>query len=201
MCLRVDRQVPDTMRMDTQDYLANQFLIAMPELADLNFARTVTYICEHTDEGAMGVVINRPADIPLKEVLIHLDLETDDETIAEFPVYAGGPVQPDRGFVLHEPLGDWDATLKVTEQIGITASRDILAAITKGEGPERKLITLGYAGWGAGQLETEMVNNAWLSGPADQAIVFELPPDKRWRSAAALMGVDLNRLSSEAGHA
>lgn len=189
------------MGMSTQDYLTNQFLIAMPELADPNFAQTVTYMCEHNDDGAMGLVINHQVDMHLKDVLEHLELHVDDATAAELPVYFGGPVQPDRGFVLHEPLGNWEATLQVTDRIGITASRDILAAIAAGRGPERKLIALGYAGWGAGQLEQEIVANAWLNGPADRDIVFDMPPERRWHSAAASMGVDLSLLSSDAGHA
>ena len=188
--------------MHKQDYLTNQFLIAMPELADPNFAQTVTYICEHNDEGAMGLVINHPVDdMHLQDVLEHLELHADDTAVAMWPVYSGGPVQPDRGFVLHEPLGNWEATLQVTDSIGITASRDILAAIAAGHGPKRKLIALGYAGWGAGQLEQEIVANAWLNGPADKDIVFDLAPEHRWRSAAAALGVDLSLLSGDAGHA
>ncbi len=189
------------MGMSTQDYLTNQFLIAMPELADPNFAQTVTYMCEHNDDGAMGLVINHQVDMSLKDVLEHLELHVDDSKAAELPVYIGGPVQPDRGFVLHEPLGNWEATLQVTDRIGVTASRDILAAIAEGRGPKRKLIALGYAGWGAGQLEQEIVANAWLNGPADRDIVFDMPPGRRWHSAAASMGVDLNLLSGDAGHA
>jgi len=187
--------------MTNQDYLTNQFLIAMPELEDPNFAQTVTYICEHNNDGAMGLVINHPVDMQLKEVLEHLDLQVNDAMVAELPVYFGGPVQPDRGFVLHEPLGDWEATLQVTDNIGITASRDILAAIVEGRGPERKLIALGYAGWGAGQLEREISANAWLNGPAERDIVFDVPAEQRWRSAAASLGVDLSLLSGDAGHA
>ena len=181
--------------------LSNHFLIAMPALEDPNFHHTTTYICEHDKDGALGVVINRPLDIQLGEILLHMDIRTDDIEIASQPVYMGGPVQNDRGFVLHEPIGDWEATLKVTDDIGITSSRDILAAIASGEGPENAIITLGYAGWGAGQLEQELAANTWLSGPADRNIVFNTPSERRWLEAAALIGVDLHLISSEAGHA
>jgi putative transcriptional regulator len=187
--------------MDTPQYLTNHFLIAMPTLADPNFYHTVTYICEHNPEGALGIVINRRLDTSLGTILDHLDIESTRPGVAATPVYMGGPVQPEHGFVLHEPLGQWEATLQVTKTIGVTTSRDILASIAHGQGPQRTLIALGYAGWGAGQLEQEMLDNAWLSGPADPGILFELADDKRWAAAAALLGVDLNLLSSESGHA
>ena len=187
--------------MSHSDYLSNQFLIAMPGLEDPNFFHTVTYICEHNDEGALGLVINRPLDMRLGEVFEHMKIEPSDPRAAEVRVYLGGPVQQDRGFVLHEPLGEWEATLKVTDRIGITSSADILAAIAEGRGPERKLVALGYAGWGAGQLEREMSENAWLSGPADPQVLFELPDEARWKAAAAALGVDLDLLSGDAGHA
>jgi putative transcriptional regulator len=181
--------------------LTNHFLIAMPTLNDPNFHHTTTYICEHDTDGALGVVINRPLEIQLGEILLHMDIRTDDIEVASQPVYMGGPVQSDRGFVLHEPTGDWEATLKVTDEIGITSSRDILAAIAEGKGPEHTIITLGYAGWGAGQLEQELATNTWLSGPADRDIVFKTRPERRWLEAAALLGVDLHLISNETGHA
>jgi putative transcriptional regulator len=181
--------------------LSNHFLIAMPALSDPNFHHTTTLICEHNEEGALGLVINRPTDLLLGDILEHMSIENMREDIAAQPVYTGGPVQNDRGFVLHEPLGDWEATLPVSERIGITSSRDILEAIARGEGPARSFITLGYAGWGAGQLEEELAANAWLSGPADIAIVFDTPYDRRWEAAAALIGVDLTLISGETGHA
>ncbi len=195
------RRVPDTSVMSETDYLANHFLIAMPNLADPNFFHTVTYICEHNEEGALGIVINRPMNLHLSDVLAHMELSAADEVVGNAPIYVGGPVQPDRGFVLHRPLGHWEATLPITEVIGVTSSRDILSAIAANEGPEESLIALGYAGWGAGQLEEEMAANAWLSGPADERIVFELPHEKRWEAAAAKLGIDLNLLSGDAGHA
>jgi len=181
--------------------LSNHFLIAMPTLEDPNFHHTTTYICEHDENGALGVVINRPLDIQLGEILMHMDIHTDNIEIASQPVYMGGPVQNDRGFVLHEPPGNWEATLKVTDEIGITSSRDILAAIAAGRGPRNALVTLGYAGWGAGQLEQELASNTWLSGPASADIVFRSPPERRWLAAAELIGVDLHLLTSEPGHA
>lgn len=189
------------MNMTEPTYLSNQFLIAMPTLADPNFFQTVTYLSEHNDSGALGLVINRPLQLTLGQLFEHLQIATERPDIAALPVYHGGPVQPEQGFVIHSPLGHWGATLRVTEQIGITTSRDILQAVARGEGPELLLVSLGYAGWGPGQLEQEMADNAWLSGPADPDILFHLPSDQRWLAAAALLGVDLTLLSSDAGHA
>ena len=181
--------------------LSNHFLIAMPLLEDPNFHHTTTYICEHDADGALGIIVNRPLNMQLGEILQHMDIEASSEAIASQPVYMGGPVQSDRGFVLHEPPGDWEATLRVTDSIGVTSSSDILAAIAAGEGPEKALVTLGYAGWGTGQLEQELAANAWLSGPANMDIVFDTPCEQRWLAAAALIGVDLNLLTGEVGHA
>lgn len=187
--------------MDDTVSLTNHFLIAMPGLADANFTHTVTYICEHNERGAMGLVINRPLEIALREVLEHMELAPSDRPEVDRTVFSGGPVQPEHGFVLHTPVGEWDSSLAITERIAVTTSRDILAAINDGRGPEHYLMALGYAGWGEGQLEEEMAQNAWLSGPADPTILFETPAEQRWSAAAALLGVDLNLLSSEAGHA
>jgi putative transcriptional regulator len=181
--------------------LTNQFLIAMPALQDPNFYRTVTYLCAHNDDGAMGIVINRPLDLNLGEVLDHMSIEVENEGVNEMMVLQGGPVQRERGFVIHEPAGQWDAVLAVGDAIGVATSRDILTAVAHGHGPQRAVVALGYAGWGAGQLEREVQENAWLSGPADSSIIFDLPCEKRYKSAARLLGVDLDRLSGEAGHA
>ncbi|TCT22691.1 YqgE/AlgH family protein [Thiobaca trueperi] len=181
--------------------LTNHFLIAMPGLQDPNFARTVTYVCEHTDQGAMGIVINRPLDVTLGELFAQLDIVTVRPGVREIPVYQGGPVQTDRGFVLHTAGPAFDSTLNITPDISVTTSRDVLEAIASGEGPEQTLIALGYAGWGGGQLEQEMSANAWLNGPASNDIIFRLDPAARWMAAAQLLGVDLNLLSGEAGHA
>lgn len=187
--------------MSNSPYLTNQFLIAMPGLEDPNFFHSVTYICEHNEEGALGLVINRPLQMQLGEILQHINMEHAEPEAQQIPVHLGGPVQQDRGFVLHEPLGDWEATLKVTDRIGVTSSIDILQAIARNQGPERSLIALGYAGWGSGQLEREMSENAWLSGPADPEILFNTPDAERWKAAAASLGIDLDLLSGEAGHA
>ena len=181
--------------------LKNQLLIAMPALQDPNFARTVTYICEHGEHGAMGIVLNRPTDLSLSDVLKHMEIEGGLGKAGEQIVYLGGPVEEERGFVLHTHTDPWDSTLAIDDQISITTSRDILEAMARGNGPAQTLVALGYAGWGAGQLEQEMQQNAWLSGPADQAILFDLPADQRWEAAARLLGVDVNLLSSDTGHA
>jgi putative transcriptional regulator len=181
--------------------LTNHFLIAMPGLQDPNFSRTVTYVCEHTDQGAMGIVINRPMDFKLGEVLEQLEIEPRLPAVEDTPVYLGGPVQTDRGFVIHCGPQSFESTLQVTPDLRITTSRDVLEAIAEGRGPQQCLIALGYAGWGGGQLEDELSANAWLSGPADDQIIFRLPSSERWLAAAQLLGIDINLLSSEAGHA
>ncbi len=181
--------------------LTNHFLIAMPTLMDPNFHQTVTYICAHGPEGAMGIVINRPLGIDLAEVLSQMDLEPSTPDIGARPVFEGGPVQTDRGFVLHRPASTWNSTIEVNAELGVSTSRDILEAMARGEGPVDTLVALGYAGWGAGQLERELAENAWLSGPADLDIVFRAAPEARWRAAARLLGVDLAMLSHDVGHA
>lgn len=181
--------------------LTNHFLIAMPGLGDPHFSRTVTLICEHSREGAMGIVINRPVDLSLKDILAQMKIEPATPQALNMPVYLGGPVQNNRGFILHEPLGKWESTLAITDTLGVTTSRDILVAIANNEGPARALLVLGYAGWGAGQLEREIVDNAWLSGPATTDILFSTPAEARWRAAASRLGVDVTTLSAEAGHA
>jgi putative transcriptional regulator len=187
--------------MSSQDFLTNQFLIAMPGMADPNFHESVTFICEHNADGALGIVINRPMDVVLDDVLKQLSLTAADQDIGASPVYLGGPVSTERGFVIHEPHGAWEATLKVSESLGVTTSRDILEAVAAGKGPQRCFVALGYAGWMAGQLEEEMKNNAWLSTPADTGIIFDTPVELRWQAAAKLLGVDISLLSGDAGHA
>jgi putative transcriptional regulator len=181
--------------------LTNHFLIAMPNLADPNFHHSVTYICAHNDEGAMGIIINHPLDIMLGEVLQQMDMEASDQNTDQTPIFQGGPVQIDRGFVLHPPLEKWDSSLNVSDKISITTSRDILRAIAIGQGPDDSLIALGYAGWSAGQIEQEIKENAWLNGPADDRIIFNTPVEKRWASAAASLGVELDKLTTDVGHA
>ena len=181
--------------------LKSQLLIAMPTLQDPNFSRTVTYMCEHGEHGAMGIVVNRPTELKLADVLRHMEIEGGLGEAGDQIVYLGGPVEEERGFVLHTHTDPWDSTLPVTAEISVTTSRDILEAMARGEGPAHTLVALGYAGWGAGQLENELQENAWLSGPADNSILFNMPAEDRWEAAARLLGVDVNLLSSEAGHA
>ena len=149
----------------------------------------------------MGIVLNRPTELIFADLLEQLDMEPADEDIANIPVYHGGPVQIERGFVLHKPLGDWDSTLVITEDIGLTMSQDIIEAIADGVGPRKYHVALGYAGWGEGQLEEEILSNAWLNGPANEVIVFDEPAERRWQAAASALGVELNLLSPDVGHA
>ncbi len=198
--LSVSVVVPDTMRMETHN-LTDQFLIAMPALRDPNFEQTVTLICQHNKDGALGIVINRTIDLTVGEVLTQMDLSSDRCDGAQAPVHYGGPVQSERGFILHRDLGNWQSTLAINKEIGLTTSRDILEAMAANQGPKQSLVALGYAGWGSGQLEYELGENAWLSGPADYDVVFSMPVGDRWHAAAKLLGVDLHVLSPETGHA
>ncbi|OOG28579.1 hypothetical protein B1C78_01710 [Thioalkalivibrio denitrificans] len=186
--------------MTAHSNFTNQFLIAMPGLEDPNFFHSVTYICEHNEQGAMGIVINQPSDLNLRTVLEHMKIEAADGA-DDTPVYNGGPVQPDRGFVLHPPGGSWSSSVQVSDIVAVTTSRDILEAMARREGPEQFLVALGYAGWGAGQLEQEIAANAWLTTPSDPDILFTLPADRRWQAAATRLGVDLSLISGDAGHA
>ena len=188
--------------MNVETNLTNHFLIAMPQLADPNFFRTVTYICGHNDEGAMGIVINRPLlDIDLGEIFNHLDIEAVNAEIGRQNVFIGGPLEPQHGFVLHSPNKNWKSTLFISDKVALTTSSDILSDIAHAQGPERSLVALGYAGWGAGQLEQELADNAWLNAPANADIIFDLAVEQRWPAAAALLGIDLNNLSDDIGHA
>lgn len=184
----------------TSSDFSNQFLIAMPAMADPNFRRTVTLICEHNADGALGIVINRPRRMLLREVFDQLELDIAGDPVADREVLDGGPVQPERGFVLHDGSTEWESTLRVAPGLSVTTSRDVLQAMAAGEGPGQALVALGYAGWDAGQLEEEMGANAWLSVPANRAIIFETPFERRWEDAARLLGVDLSLLSSDVGH-
>jgi len=181
--------------------LTNHFLIAMPNMADPYFARTLTFICEHNDKGALGVVVNRPIEMTLGALYERLSLPLASRILLNEPVYFGGPVQTDRGFVLHQPLGQWQATLAVRDKLGLTTSKDILEAAGQGAGPRRMLVTLGYSGWAAGQLESEIGQNAWLTVEAKDAIIFDTPSEERLPAAMKLLGVDFAKLSEEAGHA
>ena len=185
--------------------LTNQFLIAMPGMADDNFAGAVVYLCDHTAEGALGLVINKPIDIKLKSLFEKVELSLDIPTLAEQPVFFGGPVQPERGFVLHEQLGDapsaYSSTLSIPGGLEMTTSKDVLEALSNGTGPKRLLVTLGYSGWAAGQLEDEIGRNGWLNVDARPDIIFDTPVDRRYECALSLLGIDAMMLSQEAGHA
>jgi len=170
-------------------------------MADPYFSRTLTFICEHNDQGALGLVVNRPIDMTLAALFERLNLDSGPHPLQETPVYFGGPVQTDRGFVLHMPVGEWSSTLQVRSRIGLTTSRDILEAVSHGSGPERLLVTLGYSGWAAGQLEHEILQNAWLTVEAQDGIIFDLPAEERLPAAMELLGVSYATLSDEAGHA
>lgn len=191
-----------TAKNDNSQDLSNHFLIAMPALDDENFSQSVTYICEHTAEGAMGITINKPSDILLHEVLGQSQITIKRPDIGSEVVFNGGPVYPDRGFILHERTDkDWHTSLDISEGMQLTTSKDILEAIASDTGPKRHLISLGYAGWGSGQLEKEIADNVWLSCPANADIIFQTPVEKRWESAASLLGINLQLLSNDAGHA
>ncbi len=188
--------------MAAGEYLSNQLLVAMPSLADPNFSHSVTLICEHNERGALGLVINRPLEMRMSEVLDQLSLPTEDASLRGMAVLSGGPVQRDRGFVLHRPgPRAWESTMQVSDTLHVTTSRDVLAAMANGDGPKPAVIALGYAGWEAGQLDEELLQNAWLTVPCDDALIFELPFEQRWHAAARLLGVELSRISSQAGRA
>jgi putative transcriptional regulator len=183
----------------------NQFLIAMPGMADDTFAGTVVYLCEHTERGALGLVINKPIDIPLGKLFEKVELSLDREELAAQPVFFGGPMQTERGFVLHEKQfeGDspYNSTMSVPGGLEMTTSKDVLEALSNGAGPRRVLVTLGYSGWGAGQLEDEISRNGWLTVDADPKVIFDTPIEQRYERAVSLLGFDPRMLSQEAGHA
>jgi len=181
--------------------LTHHFLIAMPNMADPFFNRTLIYLCEHTPQGALGVIVNRPIDLVLSGLFEKVDLELNSEEIGKLPVHFGGPVQTDRGFVLHRPSGEWQSSLKVTSEICLTSSKDILITIGKTGQPHDFIVTLGYAGWGAGQLENELSQNAWLTVSASEDILFKLSPEERLPAAMRTLGISFSQLSDVAGHA
>ena len=181
--------------------LTNHFLIAMPSMVDPNFSRTLTFICEHNANGALGVVVNRPSEIDLSTLFKQLDLNLPRRQLAKTPVLQGGPVHVDRGFVLHRPVGAWKSTLSVGERVGLTTSMDILEALGQGGGPDELLVTLGYSGWSAGQLENEILQNAWLTVEAREDILFDMDAEARLPAAMALLGVNYATLTDTAGHA
>ncbi|CAB3652995.1 MULTISPECIES: YqgE/AlgH family protein [Achromobacter] len=179
---------------------ANQFLIAMPGMVEGSLAGSVIYVCEHTERGALGLVINRPTDLTLGTLFERIELTLEIGPVKDTLVYFGGPVQTDRGFVLHAPAGDYSSSIKMGA-MALTTSRDVLQAVADGNGPARMLVTLGYAGWGAGQLESEMGQNAWLNVGADDHIIFDVPAEDRYPAALKLLGIDPVMLAGDAGHA
>jgi len=181
--------------------LANNLLVAMPSLADENFSQSVTLICEHSERGALGIIVNRPLDMKLGDVLAQMKLEPTAEGIGDRAVLRGGPVHTDRGFVLHRPGGEWDSTHRISEAVQVTTSRDVLVAMARGDGPRDAFVALGYAGWEAGQLERELLDNAWLSLPMSEELVFNVPYEDRWQAAWQLLGVKSSSVSLVAGHA
>ena len=187
--------------MTTPDYLINQFLIAMPNLADTNFSHTVSYLCQHNEEGALAIVINRPTGMNLGNILEQMGISSSSQEINNTPVFAGGPVQQERGFIIHNTNSStWDSSIPISDTTCLTSSRDILEAIAEGKGPDQFLVALGYAGWGYGQLEKEIINNAWLNTPYEANILYKTPIKQRWIEAANQIGIDINQLTAPAGH-
>jgi putative transcriptional regulator len=187
--------------MNAHSYLNNQFLIAMPSLMQEEFSHTVTYLCQHSEEGAVGIVINRPTQMKLGDIFAQMEINATSLESLHSPVYKGGPVQPERGFIIHNTHGQqWQSSIPISATVSLTSSRDILEAIAKGEGPKQYLIALGYAGWNAGQLEKEILDNIWLHTPYAETILYHTPVKERWNAAAHLIGVDINLLITAAGH-
>ena len=193
--------MPILLAMSDETSLTNHLLIAMPTLADPNFSQTVAIVCEHTEKGALGIVVNKPLPMRLQDVLEQMSLEAQDQVIAAKPVLRGGPVSTDRGFVLHRPGGKWERSHRVSDMIQVTTSRDVLGAMARGEGPDDAFIALGYAGWEAGQLEREIKDNSWMSMPLDARMVFDLPYEERWSAAWRFLGIDKDTMSRTSGHA
>ena len=187
--------------MQADDSLVNQLLIAMPGMLDPNFSTTVTLICEHNDEGALGIVVNRPTTLKLGGLFEQLSVKDPDPDVSNIPVLSGGPVGTERGFVLHGPKHCYENTLAVSDDIRLTLSRDVIDAMATGHGPDNALVAIGYAGWEPGQLEDEMLANSWLNVPATPEIVFETPFAARWDSAARILGIDIASISTDAGPA
>ena len=180
---------------------SNQLLIALPALDDPNFARGVALICQHDEDGAMGVVVNRASEYTLGDVLAQMDLAPRDEEMGRQLVLSGGPVHPERGFVLHDGERAWDSTLAIGGGLSLTTSRDILEAMAEGQGPAHVVLALGCAGWGAGQLESELSENSWLTAPVDAELLFQVPLEQRWHAAGGRIGVDMSRMTDYSGHA
>lgn len=186
--------------MEAIQSLANHLLVAMPSLHDPFFSRSVTYVCEHNEQGALGLVLSLPLEATYDELFKHLNIDTaghEDDRV----ILAGGPVDRERGFILHTPLGNWESSLAISDDIALSTSEDILQAIAKQQGPEDVVITLGYAGWEQGQLEKEIEENSWLFAPADKDIIFRTRPEERWLKATQLLGIDWTQITEQDGHA
>ncbi len=182
--------------------LQNHFLVAMPALSDSFFYRSVVYLCEHDQNGAMGLIINRPTRVMLEELLSHLKIDNHADSLKTTPVLFGGPVQKGQGMVIHDQQqAEWKSSLKLADDVFLTTSTDILEAIGTDDGPKHALVTLGYSGWGAGQLEQELAENSWLTVPATRELLFDTPAEQRWQAAAQILGVDINLMSNTTGHA
>lgn len=181
--------------------LIGHVLVAMPGMDDPRFARAVVLLCQHNEDGAMGLVVNRLSDYRLSEIFAQMQISDVHADFADRPVLAGGPVQTDRGFVLHDGATDWDSTLRITDALAVSTSRDVLERIAAGTGPTRFLLMLGFSGWGPGQLESELADNAWLTVPADNELLFDVPLEMRWQAATSRLGVDPGQLAGYAGHA
>ena len=186
---------------DSASFLSQQLLIALPTLADPNFSRTVTLICQHDGNGAMGIVLNRASELSVGDLFSQVNVEGGSDELRARPVLAGGPVHSERGFVLHDGDRDWDSSIRLSGGLTLTTSRDVLQAMANGEGPEHVLVALGCAGWGAGQLEQEIAENSWLTAPADIELLFRQPLDARWQAAAGRVGVDLVNMAHYSGRA
>jgi putative transcriptional regulator len=189
------------MRPKTPQSLAGQFLIAMPSLAEPPFSRGVAFLCQHDEDGAVGLLVNQLSEYRFGDVLAQMKLECADHELADAPVLIGGPVQQERGFVLHREHGHWESSYRINGDWSVTTSRDILVAMAAGEGPRLALMALGYSGWSAGQLEQELKDNTWLTAEASERVVFQTPLEERWSAAAGLVGVDPLQLPGYAGHA
>jgi len=187
--------------MSESGYLTNQLLIAMPYMGDPNFSQSVVLVCDHSSQSALGLILNKPLPMRMGEIFEQLEIDLGKGPLWDRQVLRGGPMQTDRGFVVHRAFGKWDSTLKVSDTLHVTTSRDILAAMARGEGPDEAMVALGYAGWDSGQLEEEIRANAWLSAPVDPGLIFELPFESRWQAAGRLLGVELSRVSPIGGNA
>ena len=181
--------------------LTDHFLIAMPAMDDPYFSKSLIYIAEHNDQGALGIIVNRPIDMNLGALFEKIDVPVESSDLVNLPVYFGGPVQTDRGFVLHRPVGEWQSTLPINDNIGLTTSRDVLQSVARDGLPREIMVTLGYSGWGAGQLEHELAQNAWLTVRASPHILFDVPYEERLPSAMEILGIDFTNLAETAGHA